>query len=254
MQSEKKIVVYCAIANNYNALLNPSVRDDRFDYVCFTDQPVWFRLSTDTIWNIRPFPKDVRGLEPTRKCRMVKILPHHFFPEYEYSVWVDGSIDIIGDIQALIEKYDYPDLLCFKHPKRSCIYEEGQACIDMGKDDPQLILHQLETYRNQGFPEHAGLVESNVMIRKHNDPEIIKVMESWWQELSTHSRRDQLSLPFAAWRHGRWPPPLMGEDNVWGSSDVFHLRRESYHGGKPLTLPDRARILADKYLLWRLKR
>lgn len=248
------LVVYSAIVRNYNAVLCPSRVDDSLDYICFSDQPFWNGLINNTVWDIRPFPKETRELEATRKCRMVKILPHLFFPEYDYSVWVDGSIDIIGDIRALIATHDYPDLLCFKHPKRDCVYEEGKACIDLGKDDPQVINNQLDAYHRQGFPEHAGLIESGVMIRKHNDPEIIKVMESWWQELSTHSRRDQLSFPYAAWRHGRWPPPLMGEDNVWGSSAVFRLRRESYHGGKPLTMLDRARILADKYLLWRLKR
>lgn len=249
----QRLVVYTAINANYNALLNPSVIADDFDYRCFTDQPLWFKLANNTRWITLPFPGGAKRLDPVRACRMVKIMPHLFFPEYEYSVWIDGSIDIIGDIHALIAKHDYPDLLCFKHPKRDCIYEEGKACIDLGKDDPEVINNQLNTYRQQGFPPHAGLIESGVMIRKHNDPEIIKVMEEWWQELSTHSRRDQLSFPVAAWRHDRWPPPLMGEDNVWGSSDVFRLRRESYHGGKPLTLLNRIRILADKYFLWRFK-
>jgi len=252
--TDSRLVVYCAIANNYNALLNPSVRDDGVDYFCFTDQPIWLSLTNSTVWKIRPFPKEVLHLEPTRKCRMVKILPHLFFPEYEYSVWVDGSIDIIGDIGALIAKYDYPDLLCFKHPKRACIYEEGRACIDLGKDDPHLITRQLDAYRRQGFPENAGLVETGVLIRKHNAPNIIKLMEAWWQELSTHSRRDQLSFPYAAWRTGMWPPQLMGEENVWGTSQVFRLRLQSFHGGKQQTLWNRLCVLADKYFFWRFKR
>jgi hypothetical protein len=254
MQQINKVVVYCAIANNYNALLNPSVRDAGFDYVCFTDQPLWFKLAFgNTVWRIRSFPREVSHLEPTRKCRMVKILPHHFFPEYEYSVWVDGSIDIIGDIHSLIAQYENAACLGFRHPLRACVYEEGRACIQAGKDDPALINRQLEHYRTQGLPENNGLIESNVLIRRHNDPQVIQVMEEWWRELSSHSRRDQLSFPYAAWRHDFWPT-LMGEDNVWGASQVFRLRRESFHGGKPLTLSERMRILADRHLLWRFKR
>lgn len=253
MPNGNSIVIYTAISGNYNALISPSVVSTDCDYLCFTDEPLWFKLANNSCWRTVPFPKEARHLDPIRACRLVKIMPHLFLANYDYSIWVDGSIDIIGDVHALLEKYDHPDLLCFKHPKRDCIYEEGQACIDLGKDDPEVIKNQLDSYRKQGFPEHAGLIESGVMIRKHNDSEIIEIMESWWNELTNHSRRDQLSFPFAAWKLHRWPPPLMGDENVWGSSNVFSLRRKSYHAGKPLTMRDRAHILADKYLLWRLK-
>lgn len=253
MHKKANIVVYSAIANNYNPLLNPSVRDEGIDYFCFTDQALWYRLANNIVWKIKPFPKDVRDLEPTRKCRMVKILPHRFFPEYEYSVCVDGSIDIIGDIRALLTQYDYPAMLCFKHPKRSCIYQEGKTCIDLGKDDPQVISRQLDCYRGQGFPENAGLIESGVLIRRHNDPTVIRVMEDWWREVRTQSRRDQLSFPYVAWRNDFWPT-TMGDESVWGSSRVFTLRMNSYHGDKKITLLDRLLKLADAHLMWRFKR
>lgn len=249
-QKEKTIIVYTAIVNNYNPLRNPAFIEDGIDYVCFTDQPKWFALSNNTIWKGRPFP--VSDLDPTLTNRQVKLLPHRFFPEYEYSVYVDGSINIIGGIRALLEKYDCPSMLSFNHPRRSCIYEEGQVCIDMRKGDPQAISRQLEQYRSEGFPESYGLTENNVLIRRHNDPAIIKLMEDWWRELLAQSRRDQLSFPYVAWRNNFWPT-TMGKESVWGTSEVFKLET-TRHGSKSMSLMERLRILADVYVLWRFKR
>ncbi len=250
MSPRNKIVVYTAIVNNYNPLRNPAHIDPEIDYVCFTDQPKWFALTNNTIWKGRPFPKS--NLDPTRANRQVKLLPHRFFPEYDYSIYVDGSIRIIGDIRALLEKYAYPSMLSFNHPLRSCIYEEGQVCIEMRKEDPQVITRQLDMYRSEGFPENFGLIEGGVLIRRHNDPTIIKLMEEWWHELLTQSRRDQLSFPYVAWRSGFWPV-TMGKESVWGASETFKLET-TRHGSKSMTLMERLRVLADVFFLWRFKR
>lgn len=250
MSPRNKVVVYTAIVNNYNPLRNPAHIDPEIDYVCFTDQPKWFALTNNTIWKGRPFPKS--DLDPTRINRQVKLLPHQFFPEYDYSIYVDGSINIVGPIQPLLAEYDYPKMLCHKHPKRNCIYEEGQVCIGLKKETPEAITRQLEQYRSEGFPGHHGMIEASVLIRRHNDPEIVKLMEAWWHELRTQSRRDQISFPYVAWRRHFWPA-IMGETNVWGSSEVFRLET-THHGDRRMTLMDRIRILADVYFLWRFKR
>ena len=38
------------------------------------------------------------------------------------------------------------------------------------------------------------------MIRKHNDPNCIKLMEYWWNIVLNGSKRDQLSLFYAKWK------------------------------------------------------
>jgi hypothetical protein len=250
MSAPGKIVVYTAIVGNYNPLRNPAHIDPSIDYVCFTDEPRWFRLANQTVWQGRPFPPG--ELDSTRTNRQVKLLPHRYFPEYEYSVYVDGSIRITGDIRTLLEEYKYPKMLCHKHPKRDCIYQEGLACIDLKKETPEAINHQLATYRAEGLPEHHGMIEANVLIRRHNDPEIVALMQAWWHELQSKSRRDQISFPYVAWRQSFWPT-LMGEKNVWGSSEVFRLET-THHGDRKLTLADRLRILADIHLFWRFKK
>ena len=249
MQVDKKIVVYTAIIGNYNPLRNPAHVEEDVDYICFTDEPRWFRLTNRTVWQGRPFPPG--DLEPTRMNRQVKLLPHQFFSDYDASIYVDGSIQITGSIRQLLDKYDHPAMLCHRHPKRDCAYEEGRVCIEMAKETPATIRKQLTRYHEEGFPEHFGMIEAGVLIRQHNDSKVVALMEDWWNEIRNESSRDQISFPYVAWKHRYWPT-LMGNSNVWGSSDVFRLET-THHGINKLTFMDRYRILADKYLLWRFK-
>lgn len=251
MNPHNRIVVYTAIINNYDALRNPSCIDGNLDYVCFTDQPHWLRLTTRTIWEIRPIPHS--GLDATRMNRMIKLQPHRFFPDHEYSIYIDGCVDIIGDVRGLLEKYAYPRMLSFRHPLRDCIYEEGETCIGMMKDDPASIREQLAHYRSQGHPEHFSLIEAGVLIRRHNDAFIARLMDQWWQEVLTRSRRDQLSFPYVARRNGFWPT-IMGDDHLRGASRYFSLRTSMGHRPDGLGLKEKMHILAQVHFLWRLKR
>lgn len=251
MKARDRIVVYTAIVNNYDVLRNPSHIDDTLDYVCFTDQPQWLRLSTHTVWTIRPIPP--AGLDSTRMNRMMKLQPHRFFPDHDYSIYVDGCIDIIGDVRSLLQKYAHPRMLSFRHPLRDCIYEEGEVCIQMSKDDPEAIRNQLEHYRSQGHPENFSLIEAGVLIRKHNDDLISRLMDEWWQEVLTRSRRDQLSFPYVARRNGFWPT-MMGNDHVRGASAYFALRTNIGHRPHGISLKEKMRILNQVHLLWRFRR
>jgi MoaA/NifB/PqqE/SkfB family radical SAM enzyme/quercetin dioxygenase-like cupin family protein len=242
----KKIVVYTVITNNYDKLRNPSYIDQDVDYVCLTEQRVWFSLINNTVWQIKPLPR--YRCDDVRRQRRAKILPHRFFPEYEYSVYVDGNIHIIGDVTQVLKRHGDPKILSFKHPDRDCIYAEGDECIALGKDEPATISGQLNQYRSEGYPAHGGLIEGNVLIRRHNDAEVKKVMEDWWQEVTTKSRRDQLSFNYVIWKNNsRYR--VMGDENARGNSNVFRLVGSDHTG-----YDNKVSVLLERYLLWRFHR
>ena len=194
----KKTVVYTAISGNYDELRQPKNVSENCDYVCFTDNE---KIKSD-FWKIRPFPDS--GLDKVRKCRELKILPHKLFSDYDVSIWIDGNIDIIGNMDELIEKYilnDENKVITFKHCMRNCIYEEGEACIKQARDKKKIIESQLQKYIDEGYPVNNGLIESNVLIRNHNDKDVIDLMERWWLEVKNFSRRDQLSFNYAVWKN-----------------------------------------------------
>ena len=68
---------------------------------------------------------------PDRLTRLPKIRPEVFFPDADYSLWVDGNVSLTYpfDIHRLVELYlTEVDLCVFRHHARSCTYQEADAC------------------------------------------------------------------------------------------------------------------------------
>jgi GT2 family glycosyltransferase len=191
-----RYVIYTAIVGGYDRLEPLEFRPPDCDLVVFSDRPM-----TVEGWQVRPL--NYLHPDPTRSARFAKLHPHFFFPDYEYSVWIDGNIGVRGDIRPLMERLNEKSFLgIFEHPLRNCIYAEGEECIRSKRDDPRTIKDQLASYRLEGFPEAAGLWETNVLVRRHNKPGCIALMSAWWRELELGSARDQISLPVVARRNG----------------------------------------------------
>ena len=51
-------------------------------------------------------------------------------------------------------------------------------------------------YKKVKFPDNNGLIESCLIIRKHNEKDVILQMEKWYEEIEKYSHRDQLSFNF----------------------------------------------------------
>jgi len=136
-------------------------------------------------------------------ARKMKLLPHRYFNSYKYSIWTDGNIQITQDIVPIVERYmekgkivvlTYPD-----EPHNH--YREGEICVEFGKDIKENVNPQLERYRREGCPP-LSTVWTGIIIRRHNDPEVIKFDELWWNEVCIGSVRDQISFPYVAWKLG----------------------------------------------------
>jgi hypothetical protein len=90
--------------------------------------------------------------------------------------------------------------MCNPHPHRNCVYDELKTCIDMDKDDRNIMERQIERYKREGLQEKIGLLETNILIRKHNHEEVKALNYAWWTEIENGSRRDQLSIIYALWK------------------------------------------------------
>lgn len=192
-----RIVVYTTIFGDYDVLLDPKYISKDCDYICFTDK----RNLKSSVWQVINVVDN--KLPPRVLNRKFKILPHLYFPHHTYSIYVDANVEIIGNIKELVDKYlQRHYMACLKHPERDCIYQEAEVCIKLQLDEPERIKEQMARYKQAGYPEHYGLTDNSVLLRRHNEPLIIKVMESWWKEIEIGSKRDQLSFGFVAWKHG----------------------------------------------------
>lgn len=188
------IVVYTAIFNNYDSIKEPAVHNSNVKYVCFTDN----ENIQSREWEIRY----VKSSEDPRKIvREYKMLPHRFFPEFATSIWIDACFQIKRDLKEIVCKYQKKaPVLLMPHYERICLYDEAAVCICDNLDDKNIILEQINSYYNDGFPANYGLPCGGLIIRKHHDENVKRAMELWYEEICRASKRDQISLPYILWK------------------------------------------------------
>lgn len=201
ISTNSRIAVYTCITGNYDKPIEPIYVPENIDFYIVTDMDIsatsaWKKIDINRIEKIKDF-------DNTRKARYVKTHPHIFFENYEYSIWVDSNFKVVGDLSKYIKYVGKGVPFASNwHPVRNCIYKEVDACILRKKDNEKLLREQVDYYRSQGFPQKFGLIETNMIIRKHADIKCIALMEAWWDEMVQWSKRDQLSLPYVIWKQG----------------------------------------------------
>jgi len=218
--NKDRVIVYTAIFGGYDEVQEPTFYNRNVDYVMFTDRDI-----KSTIWNVIKVPAIYE--DPTRNARKYKILPHRWFPNYKYSIWVDGNMIVRGDVDDIITTYlEESDIAVFDHSQnkldpRNCVYDEANTILYLGqlngnyKDDPRLIMKQMEKYKADHYPENNSLVVSMVVVRRHNQCK--NAMEKWWEELKYNSKRDQLSFNYSMWKTHTDVTYIPGDsrDNQW---------------------------------------
>lgn len=194
-----KKVVYTCITGGYDDLKPPKYVNKDFDYVCFTDN---LEMKSD-VWQIRPLPAECEELSQVKKQRYVKINPHKVLSEYDISIWVDGCVSLNDNLNEFLFDIltDNISIYVPKHPMRNCIYKEAKAVLSMGRDKKEIVNPQIERYKKEGFPAEYGLLQSNILVRKHNEEDCIRLMEAWFNELKDNSHRDQLSFNYVLWKN-----------------------------------------------------
>lgn len=191
-----KYVIYTCIVGGYDELLQPVVTDPDFDFVCFVGRG---EKTADRVgaWAVREFDC---GLEDLRiVSRYPKMHPHVLLPEYEASVWIDGNVRIMdGTIFEAVRARmaDGSVYAGVRHPSRDCLYAEAWMCRKMGRLSVAGYLRACAFLVLHGQRRHGGLIENNLIFRRHNDPRIVRLDELWWSMLFRVARRDQLSFPW----------------------------------------------------------
>lgn len=189
-----KLVVYTAVAADYDHL-RPVRTPGSVDFVCFTEpgKPV------PAGWTRRDLPRD--DLSPQSVNRWAKFHPHLLFPDHDASVYIDGNIEVIGDMaEFAADALTDATIALYDHPVRTSAFEEAIECALVGFDLTRRIRRQIRRYHAEGFAFEGGLLEGNVIARAHHDPDVIRAMTRWWQEWETGVKRDQLSLMYVLWK------------------------------------------------------
>jgi len=208
------MVIYTAIFGDYDILREGEHKGRK---VIFTD-----REQEVTSWEVVRCASEFE--DSTRSARQKKILSHIVFPDEDYVVWMDGSLEMKIDfnediLESLLGRYD---MALYPHKYRSCIYQEARACKDRNKDDHNIINAQMKRYREDGYPPGIGLAETGFLIRR-NTQQVKEFNEMWWSEVQKGSRRDQLSFNYCLWKLGT-KVRLIRPGDVYGNNYFCWVR------------------------------
>lgn len=228
------LAVFTCITDNYDSVKIPQVDMPEVPFFCFTDSP----SSIPQPWIARPLVDF--ELKKAALNRYLKMHAHLMLPEFETTVYIDGSIQILGGFEPLIKQMlsKESELFLFQHPARTCTYLEAIACAHHGYEWAWVIERQTKRYAHEGLPINYGLYQGNIIIRR-NRALVNTFMEQWWQEYSSGVRRDQLALPYVQWKTG-FKIHSLGKIDFRLKNEYFrvekHLSESRYHNVLKKTL------------------
>lgn len=205
----RSIVVYTAITDRRDDLVAQlTVVRRGAEFVAFLDDATARGAGSEARgWQVRRIDRsNDRGTarDAVLAAKVFKMLPHRYFPDAEFSLWLDGRVAIVYPLPLarLVDLFlRDADLCVFRHSARRTVEEEARVCVERRLDDPARIAAQLERYRRDGMPSDAPLIEASVLLRRHTRA-TAELGLAWWDEVQRGSTRDQLSFPYVAWKIG----------------------------------------------------
>jgi len=197
---KKRIAIYTCIVGDYDQINEPQFISDSCDYFIVSDKKPEVKTTFEYLDISDYIPEGIS--DNTRKNRYIKINAHKVFPQYKYSIYIDGNVILKSDMCKCLENLPKTRIAVAGESYWDNVYIEGIRCIESKRDKEELILKQVQKYWLEGMPEHFGSFLCNVLVREHNHPNCVKLMEEWWEQVEKYSRRDQISFPYVLWKNG----------------------------------------------------
>ena len=189
----KKGVIYTAVTGGYDDF-RTIFYDDNFDYICFTDFNFGHKVPYP--WkHIRLPPSKLNNKDLARYC---KLNPHLLLPNYDISVWIDGNILIKKEIYKYVHSVLMDnEVASYEHWWRDETEQEFYACATQGFDLVWRLKKQYLRSKDEGYKSNI-FFENNVIFRRHNNINVVKMQNIWWREYLKGGKRDQYSFTYAA--------------------------------------------------------
>lgn len=194
----EKIAIYTVVVGDAK-LEEPQFIDENCDYICFTDNS---SLKSDN-WKIMQM--DESFLDDYRKKNLYKIFPHKYLSQYEYSLYIDNDFQIKGSLREFISRCVNGPMICVVQPDGDCIFNKTYFSAHFKRFYRLEVNRQLRRYWDENMPKNYGMVSSDIIFRQHNNPEIIKLMEDWWEDIIDYSTPAQISFIYNCWKHDFHP-------------------------------------------------
>jgi hypothetical protein len=205
------IALVTSIYGDYDTLTDPPEQEGVTDYVAVVDH---LQSGACSLWRqvVEPRPH----MHPRLAAKVAKCCPG-LYTDAEFTVWVDGSARLKNPRVAkwAVDQLGTEHAAHFAHPDRDDIYPEAIVSMGMGKYTGQLLMEQVDHYRQLGLPTSSGLWATGFIAR----PAWSGNNVAWLTEQTRWTYQDQISLPFVYWQQAGWP--IILEGNLWGNDHVY---------------------------------
>eukprot|EP00249_Psilotum_nudum_P014361 c24783_g1_i2 orf=397-1842(-) len=211
-----QVVVASAIFGNYDQMQQPkNISQEAMNSVCFfifiDEETEQFLKKERPSGNIKKIglwrvvvAHNLPYSDARRNGKIPKLLLHRLFPNAQFSLWIDGKLELVVDPYQILERFLWRSNSTFaisQHYKRFNVFEEAEANKAAGKYDNVSIDVQVDFYRNEGLkpfdrsksPVISDVPEGCVIIREHTT--ITNLFTClWFNEVDRFTSRDQLSF------------------------------------------------------------
>jgi hypothetical protein len=201
----KRFVCYTVLIGGYDELSPIKFSSKDVDFICITDNKNlnvkgW---EIQNINNLNLHKKnfisgylsrisDNDKLISSHINRLIKFFPHKFFNEYEGSMYIDGRVIIKKDPLKLILKSLKKNVwLAPKHRKGGNSITEAKRCYWSGKIGFIEYL-KYRVYMSEKKFLKIPLTENGLLIRSHNNKNVMLMADNWWGLYIQGPYRDQL--------------------------------------------------------------
>ncbi len=197
-------------------LIRPQVEQDiEVDWICVTDDvrlevPIPYRRVV-----VEEAADSDAWVATNLAAKRFKLMPWTIADRHR-AIWIDANMEVTAPSfvrEALSCIHD--GIAVFRHPRRSCIYEEAEASLGVesqgGKYSGMPIRRQVDHYRLGGHPDQGGLWACGVIAWDLANPQTRELGKQWMEEIERWTVQDQLSLPVVLRRLGLKPGEFPGE-------------------------------------------
>lgn len=192
-------VVYTCLFGEGRKITEPIYKNAFWDYICFTDQKdKWGKR--EGVWLFLE-PARPENWDNNLLADYYMINSHKIFQDYDFSIWIDSQMHIVGELEQWYEDYGKrASFLAFPDSRSDNIYNIISTNL---KEDDRNIANRKKIfrYRKEGYPERHGLVDVRCLYKNHRDEKLCQVLEDWWKEVVQDTVYGKYGFNYAAWKN-----------------------------------------------------
>jgi len=180
--------IYTCLNGDYDVLKEFNNETD-INFYCFTDKEY-----NNKNWKYIFFNEEKTSFLNSRKP---KIMPYNYLKNYKYSLYLDANYylkDFNHDKLKILEDLLNKNCIFYNHPEVKYLRDEILRIYILKSEYRTSLENIFKNSRYKEFFNEDQMIEASFILRKHDDQNLIKCMNIWWEYVKKYNLRDQVFL------------------------------------------------------------